>query len=359
MRTLRFAGLAVGCLLSLHLSAGLAQAQTTKARPADAVLTELNELKPPTIDPKDRKDQEKLAAYREEAAKFNARRAELAWELYQADPKNEQLNMMLPERWRNLNHEKKTDQVLEETTKVQKAQKGEALGSTAAFWYADAVGAKHGLDSKEYLKAADDFRKADPKNERGARLYMNLAEHYVDKDDTATAIKHYKKVTEYYPEARTGKMAAGKVKQIEGVGKPFALTFTDAITGKTVSSETLKGKVVVVDFWATWCGPCVAEMPHMKELYSEYKDRGVEFVGISLDNPEDKGGLKALKEYVEKNEVPWPQYYQGKGWEGEFSVSWGINSIPALFVVDKNGKLHSTNARGKLEEILPKLLGQS
>lgn len=120
----------------------------------------------------------------------------------------------------------------------------------------------------------------------------------------------------------------------------------------------LKGKVVVLDFWATWCGPCVAEMPHMKDLYRTLKGEGVEFIGISLDQPEEKGGLTALKEYVHKNEVPWPQYYQGKGWDGDFSRAWGINSIPALFVVDADGKLASVNARGNIEEIVRKLIAK-
>ena len=120
--------------------------------------------------------------------------------------------------------------------------------------------------------------------------------------------------------------------------------------------STLKGKVVVIDFWATWCGPCIQEMPTMKKLYAEYHDKGVEFVGVSLDSPKEEGGLDELKAYVAKNEVPWPQYYQGNGWDSEFSKSWGINSIPALFVVDADGNLFSINGRGKLEEMLPALL---
>ena len=94
----------------------------------------------------------------------------------------------------------------------------------------------------------------------------------------------------------------------------------------------------------------------MKKLYAEYKDKGVEFIGISLDQPEDQGGLTKLKEFVAKNGITWPQYYQGKGWQGEFSQSWGINSIPTVFVVDAEGKLHSTKARGQLEKMLPELL---
>jgi thiol-disulfide isomerase/thioredoxin len=142
----------------------------------------------------------------------------------------------------------------------------------------------------------------------------------------------------------------------EAVGKPFDLEFTDAISGSTISMKNLKGKVVVVDFWATWCGPCIAEMPHMKQLYAEFRGKGVEFLGISLDNPKEQGGLDSLKKYVKDNGIAWPQYYQGKGWESEFSRSWGINSIPSMFVVDTEGKLYSVEARGKLEQIIPKLL---
>jgi thiol-disulfide isomerase/thioredoxin len=359
MRSLRLAGFAATVVLSLHLSAGTASAQA-QPRPADAVLAELTAMQPPTIDPKDYSNQEVVKAYREASGKFAEKRAALAWELYQADAKNDQVATLLPERWRWLMHSQKPDQVMDETKSVLKEHATGPLAMTAAYSHAEAIGATKGAGSPEYLKAADDFRAMDPKNDKGARLYMEIANEafYSKTDRSADALKAYKRVVELYPESRTGKAAMGKVRQYETMGKPFEFSFTDAITGKTITSKDLKGKVVVVDFWATWCGPCVADMPHMKELYKEYKDRGVEFVGISLDNPEDKGGLTKLKEFVQKEEIAWPQYYQGKGWESEFSTSWGINSIPALFVVDKNGNLYTNQGRGKLEEIIPKLLKQ-
>ncbi len=120
--------------------------------------------------------------------------------------------------------------------------------------------------------------------------------------------------------------------------------------------KNLKGKVVVIDFWATWCGPCLAEIPHMKELYTKYRGQGVEFIGVSLDQPKDKGGLDNLRKYVKDNGIEWPQYYQGNYWDSEFSKGLGITAIPRVFVVDQNGKLYSVSARGKLDTMIPELL---
>ena len=145
-----------------------------------------------------------------------------------------------------------------------------------------------------------------------------------------------------------------RVRRLDAVGKPFDLAFTDAISGSEISMKGLKGKVVVIDFWATWCGPCVAEMPALKKLYAEYKDKGVEFIGVSLDNK--VGGLDKLKAFVTKEGITWPQYFQGDGWESKFSASWGISGIPTVFVVDPDGKLFSIEAAsGQLETMIPEL----
>jgi hypothetical protein len=94
----------------------------------------------------------------------------------------------------------------------------------------------------------------------------------------------------------------------------------------------------------------------MKKLYAKYHEKGVEFIGVSLDQPKEDGGLDALKKYVKENEIAWPQYYQGNYWNSEFSRAWGINSIPTMFLVDQDGKLVSVDARGKLETMIPELL---
>jgi thiol-disulfide isomerase/thioredoxin len=127
------------------------------------------------------------------------------------------------------------------------------------------------------------------------------------------------------------------------------------LTGGELDWSSYRGKVVLVDFWATWCGPCIGELPNVKENYKKYHDKGFEVVGISLDNARDK-----LEKFIEKEEIPWTQMYdetiqKGDGWSHPMVRFYGINGIPAAILVDKDGKVVSMGARG---EELPKLLEQ-
>jgi len=136
---------------------------------------------------------------------------------------------------------------------------------------------------------------------------------------------------------------------LPGVGDEMAFAFTD-LKGNEVDLEAMKDKVVLVDFWATWCGPCIAELPSVKAAYESYKDRGFEIIGISLDD--DKAALEA---FVAKNDMPWPQYFDGKGFENELAQRYGISQIPATFLVGRNGKIIAADLRGPaLEAALKK-----
>ena len=138
---------------------------------------------------------------------------------------------------------------------------------------------------------------------------------------------------------------------LPGVGDTMDFAFTD-LRGSEVDLSKMKGKVILIDFWATWCGPCIAEMPTVIEVYNSYHDKGFDVVGISLD--EDKG---ALKEFIKTNKMPWPQYFDGKGWANEIAQQYGIGSIPATFLIGKDGKVVASNLRGKaLEEAVAESL---
>jgi thiol-disulfide isomerase/thioredoxin len=340
-------------LWTLLLACLLAFPFTARAEDAEKMLAEFEALKRPKLDVSRRDDPDYVKSLMAEQKAFNEKRADFARDFYDKFPTHPRAMSLMTQRWQILVAQQKSDVVKAETDKMLADNPGEA--KRADILFARAAAMIMGLRiSSEGAAAVDEFIKAAPKDQRGAQLLFQMA---MREEDPAKKSALNKRIVDEFPNTDGAKMAQGQLRLTDAIGKPFDLAFTDAISGKEIKMADLKGKVVVVDFWATWCGPCVAEMPKMKELYAEYKDKGVEFIGVSLDEPGD--GLQKLKDFVAKNEITWPQYYQGKAWSSEFSSSWGINSIPCVFVVDTEGKLYSTQARGKLKEIIPKLLNVS
>ena len=113
------------------------------------------------------------------------------------------------------------------------------------------------------------------------------------------------------------------------------------LDGDELSSTKLRGKVVLVDFWATWCPPCRAEHPNMLENYRKYKDKGFEIVGVSLDQDRE-----ALAEYLEESEGDWIILHDGEG-ENPATEYYAIQGIPTIFLLDEQGRVISTEARGE------------
>jgi peroxiredoxin len=137
------------------------------------------------------------------------------------------------------------------------------------------------------------------------------------------------------------------------LGKPF-IDFTQFDSnGNAVSLSSYKGKYVLLEFWASWCGPCRAENPNLRAAYLKYKDKGFNILGVSLDEDANK-----WKKAMEKDDLPWAQISDLKGWRNEAAVQYGVRSIPANFLIDPQGKIVKRDLRGEeLNKALLELFG--
>jgi len=215
--------------------------------------------------------------------------------------------------------------------------------------------AKVAISLDDIVKAAD--AKTETKSQASLVSVIESAEAAeAPGGDTAAWLAKAEKHLKDFPEEKMNQMVEGKIKSIKSNAelktKPLDLKFT-AVDGRDVDVSKLQGKVVLVDFWATWCGPCVAELPNVIKAYKELHAKGFEIVGISLD-----GDKAELEGFVKEKGMEWPQYFDGKGWQNEIAVKYGIQSIPAMWLLNKKGMVVSTDARGHLEETVTKLLAE-
>lgn len=194
-------------------------------------------------------------------------------------------------------------------------------------------------------------------------LIMKAMLHIQLLNETDKGLKLIEQLKKDFPDTKQGKQAdqiiasikaqaeGDKIKKSLVVGKPFPDFKGKNLAGKAFSLADYKGKVVLIDFWATWCGPCVAELPHVMETYTKYHAKGFDVIGVSLDRDRS-----ALEGFIKAKKMPWTQHLD----EGNIvSSRYGVASIPTTYLIDGKGVILASNLRGsRLEEEVKKALGE-
>ncbi|MGA3285619.1 MAG: TlpA disulfide reductase family protein [Verrucomicrobiota bacterium] len=212
-------------------------------------------------------------------------------------------------------------------------------------------------DFADELKAFDTLlaKHKDEKTDAVAQILFTKAMLYLQLfDKTDKGVELIKQLKTDFPDTTAAQNAdqvltaiqkqsgAKKINDALVIGTTFPDFNEKDLAGQPLSIANYKGRVMLVDFWATWCGPCVAELPNVVKTYEKYHSRGFEIIGISLDVDRTK-----LAAFTKGKNMTWPQYFDGLGWGNKLAVKYGIKSIPATFLLDGNGKIIGRDLRGE------------
>lgn len=194
-----------------------------------------------------------------------------------------------------------------------------------------------------YLEVMEDL-------DKGGEIMGQIITNFPDTKYSASAAKIVANIPKM-KEAKLKEAAAKKIQDGLAVGTAFPDFSETDLDGKQLSVASRKGKVVLVDFWATWCGPCRAELPNVINTYKKHHSEGFEIIGVSLDSDRDK-----LDAFLKQEDgMTWPQYFDGQGWSNKLAVKYGVESIPFAVLIGPDGKIIGKELRGEeLEDAVAK-----
>lgn len=239
-----------------------------------------------------------------------------------------------------------------------------AMDARVADWNKQYAEATEKKDQKKMQKVQQEYEVAEKQMvskvksmlpQMGTSLSALFATNFLSVDnDFPTLDSLAQRFERENPNSPQAKAFIGNIARIRGVmvgALAPDIELSDPM-GKAVSLSSLRGKYVLIDFWASWCGPCRMENPNVVRMYNKFKDKGFAIYGVSLDQSKDNW-VKA----IEKDGLTWTHVSDLKYWQSAAAQKYGVNAIPATFLLDKNGKIIAKNLRGealekKLEEVL-------
>ena len=204
---------------------------------------------------------------------------------------------------------------------------------------------------KQWLKDLADYVSDYPGTPDAAEamLQLAIAEEFAGNDTDAG--RWYRRIASEFPQDRRAAKARGALTRLESVGRTIPLTGTST-TGQSIDLAGLRGKVVVIHYWATWCEPCKEDLKLLEAARRKYESKGLRLIGISLDSD-----AAALKQYLQTNRLAWPQIHEEGGLDGRLANELGVLTLPTMLLVGADGKvaersLHAAQLDEKVGELL-------
>ena len=220
----------------------------------------------------------------------------------------------------------------------------------------DEAGSDVMKNQKAWMSDLKAFLEAHPKSDEApdALLQLGSASEFNAEEDDARSF--YQKLADDFPQTEPGKKGAGALKRLDLVGKSFVIK-GPGLKNDEVDSSQLKGKTILVAFWAGWAEPVRVDLPALKKVYEKYQAKDFEIIGVNLDN--ERAELDA---FLKDSPLPWPQIFEPGGTDrNRLAVEYGIIALPTMVLIDAEGKVVNRNIRtaAELDRQLEKLVGKT